>query len=123
MTFPLQKTRYERNPQQSGIVGSRPDATMSKTDAWNVKGLGAEARQAAEEAARRSGLSVGDWLDRIIAGGAAEAGVDTEDMASNQRPETRTAKLARAPQKAPEQIESKRQQQTERRHRPTPAAP
>lgn len=42
---------------------------------WNVKGIRPEARETAREAARRSGLSLGEWLNNVILEQAAEAGV------------------------------------------------
>jgi localization factor PodJL len=42
---------------------------------WNVKGLRPEARETARQAARRSGMSLGDWLNTVILEQAAEAGV------------------------------------------------
>jgi localization factor PodJL len=33
---------------------------------WQVEGVGPEARESAREAARRSGMSVGEWLDSVI---------------------------------------------------------
>ena len=33
---------------------------------WQVEGVGREARESAREAARRSGMSVGEWLDSVI---------------------------------------------------------
>ena len=33
---------------------------------WNLRGLRPEARAAAREAARRSGMSVGEWLNTVI---------------------------------------------------------
>src|SRR3954470_8100773 len=36
---------------------------------WNVAGISPEAREAARAAARREGLSVGEWLTRRIAAG------------------------------------------------------
>jgi hypothetical protein len=33
---------------------------------WSIKGVGAEARAAAKEAARRAGLPLGAWLARAI---------------------------------------------------------
>ncbi|MBV9220827.1 MAG: SEL1-like repeat protein [Methylobacteriaceae bacterium] len=73
---------------------------MINADAWSVKGVGLEARQAAEEAARRAGLSVGDWLDEVIAARAAELGVDVDSVGSNERLEAITAKIARISQNA-----------------------
>src|SRR5882757_11121388 len=53
---------------------------------WSVKGIRPEARETAKEAARRSGMSLGEWLNSIILHQAAESGVavhdddDDEDM-------------------------------------------
>jgi localization factor PodJL len=33
---------------------------------WSVKGIGAEAREAAKHAARRSGMTLGEWLNTVI---------------------------------------------------------
>jgi localization factor PodJL len=41
---------------------------------WNVAGIPPEAREAARAAARREGLSVGEWLTRQISRNAADAG-------------------------------------------------
>src|SRR5215211_3138741 len=45
---------------------------MKSAAAWNVKGVGADARETAREAARRAGLSVGEWLDSVIMESADE---------------------------------------------------
>jgi localization factor PodJL len=42
---------------------------------WSVKGIRPEARETAKEAARRSGMSLGDWLNSVILHQAAEDGV------------------------------------------------
>jgi localization factor PodJL len=39
---------------------------MKSAEAWNVKGVGVDARETAREAARRAGLSVGEWLNSVI---------------------------------------------------------
>jgi localization factor PodJL len=39
---------------------------------WNVKGVRPELRQTAREAARRSGMSVGQWLNNVIADSVAD---------------------------------------------------
>jgi localization factor PodJL len=39
---------------------------MKSAVAWNVKGVGADARETAREAARRAGMSVGEWLNSVI---------------------------------------------------------
>ncbi|MBI3702685.1 MAG: SEL1-like repeat protein, partial [Rhizobiales bacterium] len=42
---------------------------------WSVKGIRPEARETAREAARRSGMSLGEWLNSVILQQAAEDGV------------------------------------------------
>jgi localization factor PodJL len=42
---------------------------------WQVKGIDPEARETAREAARRSGLSVGQWLNTVILDQAADEGI------------------------------------------------
>jgi len=39
---------------------------MKSSMPWQVSGVGREARQTAREAARRAGMSIGEWLDSII---------------------------------------------------------
>src|ERR1700722_2019575 len=39
---------------------------MKSGGPWNLRGLRPEARQAARDAARRSGMSVGEWLNGVI---------------------------------------------------------
>jgi len=41
---------------------------------WSVKGIRPEARESAREAARRSGMSLGEWLNNVILEQAAEDG-------------------------------------------------
>src|SRR5436305_5768432 len=43
---------------------------------WNVAGIPSEAREAARAAARREGLSVGEWMTRRIIRGFPEATVE-----------------------------------------------
>jgi localization factor PodJL len=42
---------------------------------WKVKGIDADARETAREAARRAGMSVGEWLNTVIIDSAVEEGV------------------------------------------------
>ncbi len=42
---------------------------------WKVKGIPADARETAREAARRSGMSVGEWLNSVIIDSAVDEGV------------------------------------------------
>jgi localization factor PodJL len=46
---------------------------------WNVAGIPTEAREAARAAARREGLSVGEWMTRRILRGFPDAATDTND--------------------------------------------
>jgi localization factor PodJL len=43
---------------------------------WQVKGVRVQARETAREAARRSGKSVGQWLDTVILDSAVDEGVE-----------------------------------------------
>jgi hypothetical protein len=43
---------------------------------WQIRGVSLQTREAAREAARRSGISVGEWLDRAILDLALQDGVD-----------------------------------------------
>lgn len=58
---------------------------MSSATAWNVRGVGRDTRAFAEEAARRAGMTLGDWLDAVVADKAAEQGVDPADLARDER--------------------------------------
>jgi localization factor PodJL len=60
-------------------------ATMNGAAAWNVRGLARETRAFAEEAARRAGMSLGDWLDEAVADKAAEQGVRPDDLEPDDR--------------------------------------
>ena len=46
--------------------------------AWNIAGVGRRTRDAAEEAARRAGMRLDDWLDAAIAEQVAEQGAPRE---------------------------------------------
>ena len=49
---------------------------------WHVKGVHPEAREVARDAARRSGLSVGEWLNSLIIDANADA--DTHPVGAGQ---------------------------------------
>ncbi len=62
---------------------------------WNVAGIPAEAREAARAAARREGLSVGEWLTRRILRSFSDTGEDAmSDRADWRRSEFRAAEPA-----------------------------
>ncbi len=52
---------------------------MRQTIPWSVKGVDQDAREAAKEAARRSGLSLGEWLNAAIAEQAETAALQETD--------------------------------------------
>ena len=58
---------------------------MNGAAAWNLRGLARETRAFAEEAARRAGMSLGDWLDEAVADKAAEQGVEPGDLQPDDR--------------------------------------
>ncbi len=74
---------------------------MNKAVPWNVKGVGADVRDAAKEAARRAGMSLGEWLNSVIAEQAAELGIEPHDMDSDARLAALTQRLQRKPAEAP----------------------
>src|SRR5262249_14190104 len=49
---------------------------MKSGVAWNVKGVDDDARETARAAARRAGLSVGEWLNSVIIETAGDAVAD-----------------------------------------------
>src|SRR3984885_4423927 len=52
---------------------------------WNVAGIPPEAREAARAAARREGLSVGEWLTRRILRSFSDMGEDPQPMPAFDR--------------------------------------
>ncbi|PPQ34193.1 hypothetical protein CCR94_00035, partial [Rhodoblastus sphagnicola] len=73
---------------------------MSKAVPWSIKGVDFDARDAAKEAARRDGLSLGEWLNRAIADHAAETGADDQEFDADERLEAVAAQLARLSREA-----------------------
>lgn len=45
---------------------------------WSVKGIDSEAREAAKHAARRSGMTLGEWLNGVILDSSVEEGAEEE---------------------------------------------
>ena len=68
---------------------------MNKAAPWNINGVGFDARDAARDAARRQGKSLGEWLHGVIADHAAEMGVSDHDVAGQERIDAVTKKLER----------------------------
>ncbi|MDH7797358.1 MULTISPECIES: tetratricopeptide repeat protein [unclassified Beijerinckia] len=86
---------------------------MNKAVPWSIKGVDFNAREAAKEAARRSGMTLGEWLNSVIADQAEELGVDPDEVDDNQKVEAVSRRLARM---APDS--GYRQERLERPERP-----
>ena len=73
---------------------------MNRAAAWSVRGVGRETRDIAEEAARRAGMSLGDWLDEVVAEQAADQGVSVNDLDEDDKLDAigdRLSRLSRHP--------------------------
>jgi len=57
---------------------------MQSGDSWQVTGVRRRARDIAREAARRSGMSVGEWLDNVILDSALHEGTEPRGLARPQ---------------------------------------
>lgn len=58
---------------------------------WNVKGIEAEAREVAQQAARRAGVSLGEWLSGLIMEGRAAPGGAYPQPQGQAYPQAETA--------------------------------
>jgi localization factor PodJL len=58
---------------------------MSKAVPWSVKGVGFDVRAAAQEAARREGMTLSEWLSETISNRAAQAGIELDDLGAAER--------------------------------------
>ena len=66
---------------------------MSKAQPWNINGVGFDAREAAREAARRQGKSLGEWLHGVIADHAEDHGLAPRTIGGQERIDAVTARL------------------------------
>ena len=70
---------------------------------WNVKGVRPEVRDSARQAARRNGMSVGEWLNHVIAerssGGEPDEHHDDFDGESASERERLTERIDRLDQR------------------------
>ena len=73
---------------------------MTRAVPWNVKGVDFDARNAARVAARRAGMSLGEWLAGIIADHAAELGVTVDDLDDDECLGAVAARLATLSQRS-----------------------
>jgi localization factor PodJL len=69
---------------------------MKSGISWSVRGIDDDTREAALEAARQSGLSLGEWLNQTIADRAAEQGVAPETREFDETPKESGADEAAA---------------------------
>ncbi len=70
---------------------------MKPGNPWSVKGIQPATRQAAKEAARRHGMTLGQWLNHVILDGSGEpADLYDEQPQPGRRQEANTPKLAAA---------------------------
>ena len=56
---------------------------MRRAAAWNLMGVDRSTQAAAEEAARRAGMTVAEWLDEVVAEQAAGQGVASRDLSED----------------------------------------
>ncbi len=68
---------------------------MTKAAPWSIKGVDFDVREAAKEAARRDGVSLGEWMNRAIADRAAEIGASAQEFDADERLEAVAAQLSR----------------------------
>jgi len=68
---------------------------MMRAQAWNVPGVGRATRDIAEEAARRAGMTLGEWLDQVVADRAADQGLDPSDLNDDERLDAISERLGR----------------------------
>ena len=57
---------------------------MNKAVPWNINGVGFDAREAAREAARRQGKSLGEWLKKVIDEALKHRNTKTEDVSKGE---------------------------------------
>jgi localization factor PodJL len=94
---------------------------MNKAVPWSIKGVDFNAREAAKEAARRSGMTLGEWLNSVIADQAEELGIDPDEVDDNQKVEAVSRRLARmAPDGGYRQDRVERQERPDRQERQEP---
>jgi localization factor PodJL len=91
---------------------------MNKAVPWSIKGVDFDAREAAKEAARRAGMTLGEWLNSVIADKAADMGVDADDVDEDSRLEAITARLAKMSRREPASAASRRRERPASTRRP-----
>ena len=87
---------------------------MKSGGPWNLRGLRPDARAAARDAARRSGMSVGEWLNTVIEPTEAE---DDETWRSNDGEERSADRSVRRSREEFRDREARRQEEPPQRRR------
>ena len=96
---------------------------MSKAVPWSIKGVDFDVREAAKDAARRDGVTLGEWMNRALAERAAEIGVSAQEFDADERLEAVAAQLARLSREAEEDFPPRgRAAEPARRQAPRAAA-
>ena len=72
---------------------------MTKSVSWHAIHGAPDAREAARVAARRAGLSLGDWLDEAFHAKARELGIEVDDLTDEEKIESVSERLADATRK------------------------
>src|SRR5690348_11329715 len=90
---------------------------------WSVKGIRPEARETAKEAARRSGMPLGEWLNSVILQQAADLEDDEDsyghDMSAvHERLDDITRRLDQFSRKGPEAYAPRRQREAQGQSQP-----
>lgn len=91
---------------------------MTKSGFWQgLQGTG-DAREAAREAARRAGLSLGDWLEQSFRLKARELGIETEDLTDEEKIDCISARLANLAREQAAQKQAPRRRREDATPRP-----
>lgn len=79
---------------------------MTSATPWSVKGIDPKAREVAKDLARRSGMTLGEWLNRMILEDVEDDGPEeiTSQAYFTQRPERAYVETPRAPEPAPRPV-------------------
>jgi hypothetical protein len=96
------RSRFERHFRPTVL-------NMNNAAAWNLRGIGYETRLAAEQAARLAGMSLGEWLEDIIAQQAAADAEQDGPGAVNQDAMISESKAVGAPSTNSRWVASKNQ--------------
>ena len=74
---------------------------MTSAAPWSVKGIDPKTREIAKDLARRSGMTLGEWLTHVI----AEDGPETQPAASIRKAADRPASENRTPRRSGDDLD------------------